>query len=525
MLKVLFTVLTICAAGGLSGATFTVLNVGDAGADTLRDAINQHNTAGGTNTIEFDTGLSGTINLASQLPVIDTGDLTIVGPGADVLTISGGGSVPCLGLNTLSATVSVTISGLTIADGSTTGVGAGINIVIIRSTANLTLTDCVFSGHQASFGGGAIYLSLVSGTPAFNLSVTGCTFSGNSSPLLEGAVILRDGDGTTTADFTNCTFSGNTATDDGGAIWADASSVTLTNCTITGNQAANGGGIFIAGGTLELRNTIVAGNTATASAPDIAGTATSLDGNLIGDDSGLTMAPQAADQGGTAAAPIDPMLGALADNGGTTPTHALLSGSPAINAGITTGAPADDQRGVTRDANPDIGAYEFVPPEIEVSHGAATVTNGGTVALTPDTSAGAARVETVTVSNVAIADADLDLSGGVSLSSQTNCTATVTSAPAATVIAGGDTTFDVEITPSAPGAYSVTVTISSNDPVNNPFVFTFTGNAAAAPGKDGDGDDDDESCSTGEGRGYAWLALLGVPAALAIRGYRGKRSR
>ncbi|MGE0473425.1 MAG: choice-of-anchor Q domain-containing protein, partial [Nitrospirales bacterium] len=53
------------------------------------------------------------------------------------------------------------------------------------------------------------------------------------------------------------------------------------------------------------------------------------------------------------------MLGALADNGGPTWTHALLAGSPALNAGTTIGAPAVDQRGLTRDAAPDIGAYEY----------------------------------------------------------------------------------------------------------------------------------------------------------------------
>src|SRR5438045_8503037 len=57
----------------------------------------------------------------------------------------------------------------------------------------------------------------------------------------------------------------------------------------------------------------------------------------------------------------DPLLGPLADNGGPTRTHALLPGSPAINAGNSSGAPATDQRGAGRVGPVDIGAYEFVP--------------------------------------------------------------------------------------------------------------------------------------------------------------------
>ena len=64
-------------------------------------------------------------------------------------------------------------------------------------------------------------------------------------------------------------------------------------------------------------------------------------------------------QVGTSGTPIDPLLGALADNGGPTQTHALLVGSSAINAGANTGAPASDQRGTSRDGTADIGAYEL----------------------------------------------------------------------------------------------------------------------------------------------------------------------
>jgi len=154
----------------------------------------------------------------------------------------------------------------------------------------------------------------------------------------------------------------------------------ISNSTITLNSAtggasnrtpgtATGGGLgyrFGAGGTSEsLRSTIVAGNTAT-SAPDIAGTSTSssLGNNLIGiaGGSGFVNGSKG-DQVGTSAVPIDPRLGPLADNGGPTPTHGLLTGSPAINAGSNALGLTTDQRGpgFARVDGPaaDVGAFEF----------------------------------------------------------------------------------------------------------------------------------------------------------------------
>jgi hypothetical protein len=87
--------------------------------------------------------------------------------------------------------------------------------------------------------------------------------------------------------------------------------------------------------------------------------------NLLGDGTGSNLMPANPDANGNIVGsrtmPIHPKLGPLADNGGPTQTMALLSGSTAIDAGTTTGAPATDQRGVSRENPPDIGAYEFIP--------------------------------------------------------------------------------------------------------------------------------------------------------------------
>ena len=84
---------------------------------------------------------------------------------------------------------------------------------------------------------------------------------------------------------------------------------------------------------MNLKNSIVANNTAVLVGPDCNGTIESAGFNILGDDTDCTFNDTTGDQVGTDGSPIDPLLGALADNGGPTMTHALLDGSPAIDTG------------------------------------------------------------------------------------------------------------------------------------------------------------------------------------------------
>ncbi len=141
-------------------------------------------------------------------------------------------------------------------------------------------------------------------------------------------------------------------------------SLTVTNSTVSGNSAGQtyGGGIFN-NSTATLSNTIVALNTG-SSAPDLYGSTSSGGYNLIGNTTGANFASTTGDQ-----ININPQLGPLQNNGGPTFTHALLSGSPAIDKGNS--GLATDQRGFTRPVdNPtianatggngsDIGAFEL----------------------------------------------------------------------------------------------------------------------------------------------------------------------
>jgi hypothetical protein len=144
----------------------------------------------------------------------------------------------------------------------------------------------------------------------------------------------------------------------------------LTNVTVTDNRANFGGGMFVFNATGPLlHNTLIARNFhgPTGTTPDdVSGHLDpSGDNNLIGDGTGMTGLVNGVNgnQVGTDANPIDPMLGPLADNGGPTLTHALLPGSPAIDAGNNAYATDFDQRGpgFPRIVNGiiDIGAFEF----------------------------------------------------------------------------------------------------------------------------------------------------------------------
>jgi hypothetical protein len=384
-------------------ATLTVNSGADAGGTcpgatcTLRQAIA---TASPGDTINFAAGIA-TINLTSAELLINK-NLTISGPGANLLTVSGNNSVRVL--NVASSNINVTISGLTITNGRfsssrTIGRGGGI----YSDGATLTITNSTISGNSVSTGGdtsgdsrgGGIYSN--GGT----LTITNSTISGNTASVYDselhtdfagGGGIFNNG-GTVT--ITNSTISGNTASRSGfdyksdfaggGGIYNNGGTVTVTNSTISGNTAfsihSSGGGIYSNGGTGTITNSTISGNTASGpnpasafasnrgggignsgsvnarntiiagnmafTAPDYSGTLTSQGYNLVGNGDKAAITPATGDQIGTAASPIDPKLGPLQDNGGPTLTMALLSGSSARDKGVSGGANTD-QRGFTR---------------------------------------------------------------------------------------------------------------------------------------------------------------------------------
>src|SRR5215471_14185997 len=248
----------------------TVTNLLDHGTGSLRDAI----AAGGT--VDFQAGLSGTISLASTLAV--NKQVNIVGPGAGVITVSGQNTVEDF---SVAANVNATISGLTIANGYAFE-GGGISADF---GSDLSLTDCVVSGNAVGgFTGGE-------GAGVFSrgmLELDGCTIAGNKTgdEGEGGGVWCSHG-----LTATNCTITNNSAAGDAGGIRI-AGTATLTNCTISGNKSLGfgnqiGGGMIIVPGasTVNLINTIVAGNNA-GTDPDIEGTVATADHCIIGSGTG-----------------------------------------------------------------------------------------------------------------------------------------------------------------------------------------------------------------------------------------------
>jgi len=187
--------------------------------------------------------------------------------------------------------------------------------------------------------------------------------SGHHGP----AVYLEGG----TGSLTNVTVSGNQS-GDSGVILAQAT-ITLTNCTITGNVSGYyEAGLFAAqGGTVMLRNNVIAGNLPSNGMGDtdlfldtagIYGAPVTLNSfgyNLIGSTGTQLYTWGTGDSVGTEAAKISPALAALADNSGYVRSHAPNAGSPVINPASSNGAPFVDSRGFLRNGNADRGAHEY----------------------------------------------------------------------------------------------------------------------------------------------------------------------
>lgn len=282
---------------------------------------------------------------------ITNGDLTINGAGAGTTIIDGGDIDRVFDMPVITTASNVIISAVTIRNGTPQigtsvctpgGDGGGARV----SQGSLTLNDVVVSGNDAVNGGGI--------RNSATLTVNRSTISGNRATLNAGG----DGGGLSssggTSTLVNSTVSGNTATANGGGV-ASGGGTRLRNVTITANTAGDdGGGLFHTSdsGSINVRNTIIAGNSDTAggNTPDCgqqfpggAGVVTSEGFNLIGDDEGCgNFATASGDQVGTLASPIDPLIGPLANNGGPTPTHLPLTGSRAIDLANSAGCFSND---------------------------------------------------------------------------------------------------------------------------------------------------------------------------------------
>ena len=366
------------AATSSADATSRVFNITASGDNVaMSDVTIRHGNASGSSPADQGGGIfnSGTLTLTDST----VSDNSASSPGGGVYnnatltlttsTVSGNTAIAGGGIsNSIGGTLTLinsTVSGNLAVFG-----GGGI-----RNQGTLTLTSSSISGNTAGVGGGVINAigatitvtnSTVTGNKAkdhggiFNgggtLTITDSTISGNTGHDAVGGI---HNNGTLT--ITNSTVSSNTTNGDTGGI-SNQGTLTITNSTISGNSANGSFGGIRNDGTAEIINTIIYGNNAPI-APDCTSSLISLGHNLFGTDCGVV--PATADQ-----VKVIPLLGLLADNGGPTLTHALLPGSPAIDAGDDSvlSAPHNlttDQRGAGfprfHGAHMDIGAYEAEP--------------------------------------------------------------------------------------------------------------------------------------------------------------------
>jgi hypothetical protein len=397
-------------AGSAGADPYSVTNTNDSGAGSLRAAILAANSHVGLDTIHLET--TGTIELQSALQVIFS-PVSIFGPGADQLEVrradAAGASFSIFGFST-DASPSY-LNGITVSNGRA-AFGGGIR----NSEGSLTLSGVRVRGNEAVAEGGAddraegggvysegpltLHHSIVSGNVARasegttetvaagggvaafdSLTMSTSTIAGNRAEATGGGGIASaQGGGLLTPDQTEIdisTISGNSvvAEDGGTQTRAAGGGITafeakLTSTTVTGNSATSSGGAF--GANLDAFMTTVVRNTI-LSRP--LGEAENCNGETVSggfnlDEDGSCEFGAGSDLNGVAAG-LDHFL---KDNGGLTPTHALLSGSIAIDRGNSFGN-GIDQRGWARPSDfptisnkeggdgSDIGAFELqVPP-------------------------------------------------------------------------------------------------------------------------------------------------------------------
>ena len=347
------------------------------GAVTLSGLTLQNGQTAGNNVNYADNTNSG-----GAIKSLSSGTLTISGSTLTGSSTLGGGAH---GGAIFSDTGAIVIIESVLSGNRTTGDGAYGGGLFCRS-GEVTITRSELSGNLtegASSDGGAVFVANGS------VSIKQSTLSANSTTGVfadGGAVFARNN----SVVLSQSTVSGNSVQGNGargGGMFSGYGTVTVSQSTLTLNSSTQnaGGGIFSDSGSISIRNSIVADNTDNGSAPDVqrsinVGDTLSVVSSLIGRNNGTAFTtsgvinPDADGNwiGGDASeTAITPLLAALANNGGSTMTHALLENSPAFNSGssplavdiLDNNVPlATDQRGAgfsrLQFGRPDMGAFE-----------------------------------------------------------------------------------------------------------------------------------------------------------------------
>lgn len=422
-------------------ATITVTTTIDEnntdGDCSLREAVRAANrnaavdacpagSASGIDTINVPAGdylflLDGDGEQAALTGDLDlTDDVAIVGAGRAATVIHANGLENVFSVDSAGAD-SVLISNLTLTGGAAVGAAlyighgsvtldnvrvtnhVGSNSVIYMIGDSLTINNSRIDGNA-----GALFVNV----PEAVTTIRNTVFSDNATDT-NGGAISNNG----TLRLINVTLSGNSSAGNGGALNLTGPTE-LYNVTIANNladsdadESGDGGGVWIdPAASVVAANTLIANNgdgSLTTDHADCSGTLNSLGTNLIESMTGCLVAGFSNNILG-----LDPVIGALANNGGQTFTHALLAGSPALNAGDNGGCReingvlvGVDQRGYARVDRCDIGAFEANSPGTPTPSATPTMTATPTVTRTPTPSSTPTPTPTATQTVLATATA------------------------------------------------------------------------------------------------------------------------
>lgn len=277
--------------------------------------------------------------------------------------------------NSYHVVVSNSVSSFAVLDGFTItgGNAVGANHLDQNGGGMLNLlggplvANCIFRDNHAKFSGGAMANS------SAPIIVKDCLFTGNTALTGIGGAISHFDD--SEPRIYGCTFSANKAAS-GGAVGSDTGLTVLVNCTFWSNEATFGGALWSLNSTPEIKNCTFLKNAAAGEGGGMYNDSSNpvvlnsifwngSGGEIVNKNGSVPAISFSVVKGGyagTSNLSSDPLLEDPADNGGPTPTCALPSGSPAVDSGTDTGAPTEDQRGISRPqgAGMDMGAYELV---------------------------------------------------------------------------------------------------------------------------------------------------------------------
>jgi predicted outer membrane repeat protein len=367
------------------------------GGPMLQDNRIEHNQTVGLG----QEALGGGVQLEnSQATLMDNYIAQNVADGTEAY----GGGLAISGLGTTAVTLQQNVFISNTAGLSPAG-GFGGAITVMNGQAEMVNNQ--LTGNSATESGGAIYLSGISTNccqvtsqadrvQANHAGQGGGFYNDGQLFLISDGIVISNSADTNGGGFligaggmfslTNSSAIANVAGTDGGAIYSSGS-ISLTNTTLSGNQAAGQGGAIANFDSTFLLNTTIAGNESPNGAGLMNASLVTVQNSLIAEndgdncqgglfslgnnleDGGTCAMGQASDQNNTA-----PDIGGLADNGGGTSTHALMPGSPAIDAGDNAACLGVDQRGVPRPQDGDgdgiaicdIGAYEYLIPDTDI---------------------------------------------------------------------------------------------------------------------------------------------------------------